>query len=134
MNPYSACTTIIVFERHYYSWAEKVARLPEFTEKVFNLERIAEETLSKIWFKLRQIRARISPQISFISGVIDLEDESNESKKTFYLLSLMLLISLIFLSPDKVLQAFSPTQVDIGILEKAQEMAKLIRKLMSSLV
>jgi len=96
---------------------------------VFNLERIAEETLSKIWFKLRQIHAKISPQINSISGVTNFEDESNESKKAFYLLSLMLLISLVFLSPDKVLQALSPTQVDNGILEKAQEIVKLIRKL-----
>ena len=80
------------------------------------------------------MRARISTQINFISGVINLEDESNESKKAFYFLSLMLLISLVFLSPDKVLQAFSPTQVDNGILEKTQEITRIIRKLTSNLV
>ena len=80
------------------------------------------------------MRARISPHIRFISGVMNLEDGPNESKKAFYLLSLMLLISLIFLSPDKVLQAFSPTQVDNGILEKTQEITRIIRKLTSNLV
>ena len=101
---------------------------------MFNLERVVEEALSKVWFKLQQIRVRIATQFSFIAGLMSLEDESNESKRTFYLLSLILLISLVFLSPDKLLQAFSPTQVDNGILEKVQQITKIIRKLMSNLV
>jgi len=101
---------------------------------VFNLERVVEEALSKVWFKLQQIRVRISTQFSFIAGLMNLEDESNESNKTFYLLSLMLLISLIFLSPDKVPQTFSQGHAETGILEKMQDVTKIIRKLMSNLV
>lgn len=65
---------------------------------------------------------------------MNLEDESNESNKTFYLLSLMLLISLIFLSPDKVPQTFSQGHAEAEILEKMQDITKIIRKLMSNLV
>jgi hypothetical protein len=101
---------------------------------VFNLEKVVEGALSKAWLKLQQIRIRLSTQFSFIAGLVNFEDESTESKRTFYLLSFMLLISLVFLSPDKVLQTFSPTQADNGILEKAQEIAKMIRKLTSNQV
>lgn len=101
---------------------------------MFNLERVVEEALSKVWFKLQQIRVRISTQFSFIAGLMNLEDESNESNKTFYLLSLMLLISLIFLSPDKVPQTFSQGHAETEILEKMQDITKIIRKLMSNLV
>ena len=65
--------------------------------------------------------------------MVNLEDESDESKKAFYLFSLMLLVSLIFLSPDKIPQAFTPPQTDIGVLEKAQEAAKIIKRLMPNL-
>jgi len=63
----------------------------------------------------------------------NLEDESTESNRFFSLLSLMLLISLLFLSPDKIQQALTPTEMSTGIFEKAQEIAKIIRKLIPSL-
>jgi hypothetical protein len=101
---------------------------------VSNLERVVEKTLSKVWLELQNIRVRISTHFSFVAGVISLEDDSNESKRAFYLLSFMLLISLVFLSPDKVPQAFSPMQADNGIFEKAQEITKIIRKPISNVV
>jgi len=64
---------------------------------------------------------------------MNLEDESTEPEKAFYLLSLMLLISLFLLSPDKIMQTFSPTQADKGIFEKTQEITKIIKKLISNL-
>lgn len=101
---------------------------------MFSLERIFQEAISKVWLKLQQIRVRTSTQFSFVAGLMNFEDESNDSKITFYFLSLMLLISLILLSPDKLLQAFSPTQVDNGIVEKMQEMARIIKRLASNFV
>jgi len=59
-----------------------------------------------------------------------LENEATESKKTLYLFSLALLISLILLAPDKIPQAFAPSQSSTEIFEKAQE---IIKKLMPTL-
>jgi len=97
---------------------------------MFGLERIFKRTLSKIWPKLQQSAIEIFAQVKGIAALLNLENESVESKKAFYFLSLMLLISLIFLSPDKILQTFTPTHAETGILEKAQEVTKLIRKIM----
>jgi len=103
------------------------------TGLVFSLERFSKGTLSRVRSKLQQIVIRISSQVKCITAIINLEDESTESKKVFYLFSLMLLISLILLSPDKILQTFTPSQTDIGILEKAQEITRIIKKLISNM-
>jgi len=100
---------------------------------VFGLERFSRGTLSKVKSKLQQIVIRISSQVKFVAAIMNLEDESAESKKVFYLFSLMLLVSLIFLSPDKILQTFTPPPTDIGILEKAQEITKIIKKLIPNI-
>jgi hypothetical protein len=101
---------------------------------VFHLERAFKEKLSKVGFKLQQANIKIFAQAKSLATIINFEDESDESQKTFYLLSLILLISLIFLSPDKVPQTFSQGHPETGILEKMQEVTKIFKKLMSNLV
>ena len=101
---------------------------------VFDLERVFKRKLSDAGSKLQQAAFRISSQVKCVASIINLEDKSDESNKTFYLLSLVLLISLIFLSPDKVPQTFSQGHAEAGILEKMQEVTKIIKKLMSNLV
>ena len=92
-----------------------------------DLERIFKETLFKVKSKLQQRVFEISSQIKSILAITNPEDESTESKKAVYLLSIMLFISLIFLAPDKIPQTF--TQAETGIFEKAQE---TIKKLISN--
>lgn len=65
--------------------------------------------------------------------MVNLEVESVEPQRTFYLLSLMLLISLIFLSPDKILQVLAPVQAESEILERTHEMAKILKRLVPGL-
>jgi len=89
---------------------------------VFDLKRIFKGTLSKVRFKLQQRVFEISSQVKSITAITNQEDESTESNKTFYLLSIMLFISLIFLAPDKIPQTFP--QAGTGIFEKVQEIIK----------
>jgi len=100
---------------------------------VFGLERFSRGTLSNVRSRLQQIVIRISSQVKFVAAVINLEDESIESKKVFYIFSVMLLVSLIVLSPDKILQTFTPPPTDVGILEKAEEITKIIKKLIPNI-
>jgi len=100
---------------------------------VVGLERISEGMLSRVSSKLQRTIIEISSHVKRVAKVVNLEDESTESKKVFYLFSLMVLISLILLSPDKIPQAITPSQTDNGILEKAQEIVKIIKKLMPNL-
>jgi hypothetical protein len=93
-----------------------------------DLESIFKETLSKVKSKLQLWLIEISSQIKSIAAITNPGDESTESNKAFYLLSLMLFVSLIFLAPDKIPQTL--TQTETGIFEKAQE---TIKKLVSSL-
>jgi len=92
---------------------------------VFDLKRIFKGTLSKVRFKLQQRVFEISSQVKSITAITNQEEESN---KTFYLLSIMLFISLIFLAPDKIPQTF--IQAGTEIFEKAQE---IIKKLVPNL-
>jgi hypothetical protein len=93
---------------------------------VFTSERILKRTPSKIRSNLQQSIIEISSHIKSIIAIINLEYEPTASKKTFYFFSFLLLISMIFLSPDKIPLIFAPMQADIGISEKAKE---LIEKL-----
>jgi len=91
---------------------------------VHGLEEILKEALPNVKSKLQLCVMEISSRINNIVAITNLEGKSNESKKAFYLLSLMLLVSMIFLAPDKIPQTFAPAQAETGILEKAQEMIK----------
>jgi len=95
---------------------------------VFDLKRIFKGTLSKVRFKLQQKVFEISSQVKSIAAITNQEDESAESNKAFYLLSIMLFVSFIFLAPDKIPQIF--TQAGTEIFEKAQE---IIKKLVPNL-
>jgi len=99
----------------------------------FDLERVFKVKLSELGSKLQQAAFRISSQVRCVASIINLEDTSNESNKTFYLLSLLLLISFIFLSPDKVSQTFSQEHAETGILEKMQKITKIIKRLIYNL-
>jgi len=91
---------------------------------VHDLERIFKGTLSKVRFKVQQKVFEISSQVKSIAAITNPEDESTESKKVFYLISLTLFVSLILLAPDKIPQMFTFTQKETGIFEKAQEIVK----------
>jgi len=97
---------------------------------VFSLEKIVKGTLFKIKFKLQQSIFEISSWVKSLQAITNLEDESTEPQRAFYLFSLMLLMFLIFLSPDKIAQVFSFTQGDVGIWERPQEITKIIKKLL----
>jgi hypothetical protein len=73
---------------------------------------------------LQQRVFEISSQVKSIAAITNSEDESTESNKAFYLLTLMLFISIILLAPDKIPQIFTFTQGETGIFEKAQEIIK----------
>jgi len=88
------------------------------------LKRLFKETLPKAKSKLLLWSIRISTQIKSITGAANSDDESTESSKAFYLLSLMLIVSLLFFAPDKIPQTFTLTQAQTGIFEKAQEIVK----------
>lgn len=92
------------------------------------MERVFKETLSKVRFKLQQRVFEISSQVKSIAAITNRENETTESTKAFYLLSIILFVSLIFLAPDKIPQIF--TQAETGIFEKAHE---IIKKLVPSL-
>jgi len=97
---------------------------------VHDLEKIFKETLCKVKFKLQQKVFEISSRVKSRVAITNPEDESTESNKAFYLLSLMLFVSLIFLAPDKIPQTFTLTHAETGIFEKAQE---TIKKLVSDI-
>jgi len=63
-------------------------------------------------------------QVKGFVSAVSLSDESTESNRTFYLVSIMLFISLVLLAPDKIPQTFSIGQVDSGMLNKIQEVVK----------
>jgi len=96
-------------------------------KEIFNLG------LSEVTSRLQKSVLDISSRIKGVAALVNLEDESTESKKAFYLLSVLLLIFFIFLSPDKLPQAFAHAQADIGFFERVHELTKIIRKLIPSL-
>jgi hypothetical protein len=65
-------------------------------------------------------------QVKGFVTAANLSDESTESNRTFYLISLMLFISLVLLAPDKIPQTFSVAEVNSGVLDKIQEVVKKV--------
>jgi len=96
---------------------------------VLSLERVFKRALSKAKSKLQQSLINISSRVKGITAITSLEKETTDSKKAFYLFSLMLLISLI-LAPDKIPQALTPFQGDTEFFIRVQE---IIKKLTPSL-
>jgi len=95
----------------------------------FSLGKMLRKTASRFVFKSGQWLAEGVCQIKTLVGVLGSEDETVESAKILYLLSIVFLVSLAFLSPDKMSQLFAPSQPGFGIIEKVQDTAKVIRKL-----
>jgi len=62
-------------------------------------------------------------------GAANNEGEANQSARVVYLVSFTLLISLILLSPDKILQILESMQPDFELFGKAQDIIKLFRKM-----
>ena len=91
---------------------------------VTKLQRILKEILSKIRIRLQHGFLEVTTQVKSVVTASNLDDESTESNRTFYLISLMLLISLVFLAPDKIPQAFSTAPANSGVLDKIQEIVK----------
>jgi len=92
-----------------------------------------KEALSKVRLKFQQYFNEFSSQITSIAVIANSEDESNESKKVFYFLSLILLISVILFSPDKIPQTFVPQQAEAGLSEKVHEIIRIIKRLMPNI-
>jgi hypothetical protein len=90
---------------------------------------ILEDLPHTLRLKLQHIALELSAQTERLKEFVTLESQTSESRKTFYLLSLMLLISFIFLAPDKIPQTFQLGRADNVILEKAREIAGILKRL-----
>lgn len=83
--------------------------------------------------KLQHILAGISSRIGSVAHLACIPEDSDQSGRTLCFLSLLLLISLVLMSPDRIIEAFSSQRPETGMLEKAQELVKLVRRLIPSL-
>lgn len=90
---------------------------------------IVDRVKLRVRFRFQQQLVRFLHRLKNFFGAITSEDEGTQSARVFYLVSLMLLISLILMSPDKILQIFAPTQLDSEMLGKAQDIMKVLRKI-----
>ena len=88
------------------------------------MQRLSKEIISRIRVRIQHGLLEASVQVKGFVAAVNLSDESTESNRTFYLISLMLFISLVLLAPDKIPQTFSIGQVDSGVLDKIQEVVK----------
>lgn len=95
---------------------------------VFHLVKLCGRLTSKIKFKLRRAFEEVTCKLEPFIGVLNGENETADSARVFYILSVGVLIALVFLSPDKILQGVVPSEM----LEKAQDIWKLIRRLVPS--
>ena len=62
-------------------------------------------------------------------GALNNEGEANESARVLYLVSLTFFISLILLSPDKILQTLESGQVSAEMFGKAHDVIRLFRRI-----
>jgi len=88
------------------------------------LQRLSKEVFSGIRVRLQHGLLEASVQVKGFVAAVSLSDESTESNRAFYLVSLMLFISLVLMAPDKIPQTFSMGQIDSGVLSKIQEVVK----------
>jgi hypothetical protein len=90
------------------------------------LQRISKRIFSKIQTRLQHKLLEATAQIKGFLAEAIWSDESTESNKAFYLISLMLFISLVLLAPDKIPQTFATAQANSGVLDKIQEVVKKV--------
>jgi len=102
--------------------------LPEPARQVPTLEAIFRKWFSKARDKFHQVIFEITSRVRSVTETTSLTGESDESRKVFYLFSLVFLVSVIFLSPDKIPQMLASVNSETGMFEKMQEMARLLRK------
>jgi hypothetical protein len=88
------------------------------------LQKLFKGIFSKIRVRIQHVLLEATAQVRGFVAAVNLSEESTESNRMFYLISLMLFISLVLLAPDKIPQTFSIGQVDSGVLDKIQEVVK----------
>jgi len=97
------------------------------------LEKELKKTLTNAKSRLEKGVFEISSRVKSVTSLIIVENECAETTKAFYILTILLLTSLIFLSPDKIPQMFAPFQTDTEIIERLQGVIKLVKKLMPNI-
>ena len=97
---------------------------------VFLVVAIIEKVMFGFESRCQQLFAWIHCCLGSFIGATDAEDDTPQSARAFCVISLMLLFSMVFLSPDKIPQIVGPTQIDFEILEKVQCVLRAVRKLM----
>lgn len=79
--------------------------------------------------KLRSFLGEISHLRGASPFQATLEGADSKSPRIFYLLNLVLFVSLILLSPDKIAQVLAPVKSGCTIFDGFQDVAELFRKL-----
>lgn len=95
---------------------------------VLDLVAAIGRAMLEIESKFQKLFTSLSYRFENLIGMMNDESETAQSPRVFYLISLVLLISLIFLSPDRILQVLPPFELNSGLLEKIQDMVRLLRK------
>jgi hypothetical protein len=90
------------------------------------LQKLSKEIFSRIRVRIQHGLLEARAQVKGFVAAVNLSDESTESNKMFYLVSLMLFISLVLMAPDKIPQTFSVGQVDSGALNRIQVVVKKV--------
>ena len=88
------------------------------------MQRISWGVFSEIQVRFKHGLLEATARIESFFAAADSNDESAKSNRTFYLVSLVLFISLLFLAPDKIPQTFAATDLNLGVLGKIQEIVK----------
>ena len=88
------------------------------------LQRISWEVFSETQARLEHGLLEAAARIKSFIAAADSIEESTMSNRTFYLVSLLLFISLLLLAPDKIPQTLATADFNPGLLDKIQEIAK----------
>ena len=88
------------------------------------MHRIHCKVFSEIQVRFKHELLEATARIKSFIAAAHSDDESTKSTRTFYLVSLMLLISLLLLAPDKIPQTLAAADFNPGLLDKIQEIVK----------
>ncbi len=91
---------------------------------------IIEKAVFRFESRCQWLLAEIHRRFLSFVGATDAEDEAPQSARALFLISLILLFSLVLLSPDKIPQILGSDQLDFEILGKVQCVLKAVRKFM----
>lgn len=120
-NEYSSLSSSV------FSWLSCL--LLSIHRLVIGLKDVLEKAIFSVASKSQRLLAQVSCHFETLVRAVNVEDETMQSTRVFYLLSLIFVISLILLSPDKIPQILTHAQADSELLGKAQDIAKVFRKL-----